>query len=202
MRQRGVDLGAGGCGPNEVANLEWLSCAGRQAVAATSSPQGRTLGCGAPWLGPCWDKAPPGSMILPRPNKPRTMLRKQTARKPCAPAPLRARGVVSDGDCDLHLPVVVFSTWRQMAGRLPREGRNNATKPAHAVPLASARQNLDVETQAGHSPERAVEGPLECEIALGSQPEGGSTPERRVNAAANEAYPHNQRTTNAQLTHN
>ena len=53
-------------------------------------------------------------------------------------------GVWRWGDGDLHLPVVVFSTWRQMAGRLPREGRKNATKPAHAVPLASARQHLDV----------------------------------------------------------
>ena len=40
--------------------------------------------------------------------------------------------------------------------RLPQEGRKDATKPAHAVPLASARQHLDVETQAG---EHAVEGP-------------------------------------------
>ena len=58
--------------------------------------------------------------------------------------------------------------------RLPREGRKDATKPAHAVPLASARQHLDVETQAGHSSERAVKGPLECGIALGSQ--SGSFP--------------------------
>ena len=63
-----------------------------------------------------------------------------------------------DDDDELHIPVAVFSTWRQMADRLPREGRKNATKPAHAVPLASARQHLDVETQAGHSSERAVEG--------------------------------------------
>ena len=34
----------------------------------------------------------------------------------------------------------------------------DATKPAHAVPLASARQHLGVETQAGHSPERAARG--------------------------------------------
>ena len=74
-----------------------------------------------------------------------------------------------DDDDELHILVVVFSTWRQMADRLPREGRKNATKPAHAVPLASARQHLDVETQAGHSSERAVavEGPLGCGSALG-----------------------------------
>ena len=35
-----------------------------------------------------------------------------------------------------------------------------ATKPARAVPLASARQHLDVETQACHSSERVVESPL------------------------------------------
>ena len=64
-----------------------------------------------------------------------------------------------DDDDELHILVVVFSTWRQMADRLPREGRKNATKPAHAVPLASARQHLGVETQAGRSSERAVEGP-------------------------------------------
>ena len=73
--------------------------------------------------------------------------------------------------------MVVLSTWRQMADRPPRrEGRKNATKPAHAVPvdvpMASARQHLDMETQAGHSSVRAVEveGPLECGIVLGSQP--------------------------------
>ena len=66
--------------------------------------------------------------------------------------------------------VVIFPTWRQMANRrLPRGGRKDATKPAHAVPLASARQHLDVETQAGHSPKRAMNGPLECGIALASQ---------------------------------
>ena len=54
--------------------------------------------------------------------------------------------------------MVIFSTWRQMANRrLPREGRKDATKIAHAGPLASARQHLDVETQTGHSSERAVE---------------------------------------------
>ena len=47
-----------------------------------------------------------------------------------------------------------------MANSPPREGRKKATKPAHAVPLASACQHQDAETQAGHSPERAVEGPL------------------------------------------
>ena len=48
-------------------------------------------------------------------------------------------------------------------------------KNAHAVPLASARQHPENqnENQAGHSPERAVEGPLEeCEITLGSQQPG------------------------------
>ena len=72
--------------------------------------------------------------------------------------------------------MVVFSTtWRQMADSPSREeGRNNATKPTHAVPLASARQHLDVETQAGKFSERAVEGPLECGIALGLQPRGAS----------------------------
>ena len=45
-------------------------------------------------------------------------------------------------------------------------------KPAHAVPLASARQHPEnrKENQTGHSSERAVEGPLECGMALGSQP--------------------------------
>ena len=52
---------------------------------------------------------------------------------------------------ELHLFAVVF--------------RKKATKPARAVPLASARQHLDVETQAGHSPERAVEGPAEGVLA-------------------------------------
>ena len=44
--------------------------------------------------------------------------------------------------------------------------------PAHAVPLASARQHPEnqKENQAGHSSECAVEGPLECGTALGSQP--------------------------------
>ena len=43
-------------------------------------------------------------------------------------------------------------------------------KNAHAVPLASAREHPEnqKENQASHSPERAVEGPLECGIALGS----------------------------------
>ena len=50
----------------------------------------------------------------------------------------------TDDDGDLHLLVVVFSTWRQMAERLPREGQKNATKSAHTVPSASARQHLDV----------------------------------------------------------
>jgi len=78
---------------------------------------------------------------------------------------------INPDDDELHILVVVFSTWRQMANRSPpREGRKDATKPAHAVPLASARQHLDMETQAGHSSERAVEGPLECGITLGSQP--------------------------------
>ena len=64
---------------------------------------------------------------------------------------------------DLHLPVVVFSTWRQMADspprRPPRKGRKNATKPARAVPVASARQHLDVETQAGAVPDGATRRP-------------------------------------------
>ena len=30
---------------------------------------------------------------------------------------------------EFHVLVAVFSTWRQMAGRLPREGEKNATKP-------------------------------------------------------------------------
>ena len=47
------------------------------------------------------------------------------------------------------LLVVVFSTWRQMADSPPRRGQNTPQnplqKPAHAVPLASARrQHLDV----------------------------------------------------------
>ena len=45
----------------------------------------------------------------------------------------------------------------------PARGTNkNATKPAHAVPLASARQHPEnqKENQAGHSSERAVEGPF------------------------------------------
>ena len=43
-------------------------------------------------------------------------------------------------------------------------------KPAHAVPLASARQRPEnqKENQAGYSSERAVEGQLECGIALGA----------------------------------
>ena len=48
-------------------------------------------------------------------------------------------------------------------------------KNAHAVPLASARQHPENqnENQAGHSSERAVEGPLgESEITLGSQQPG------------------------------
>ena len=58
--------------------------------------------------------------------------------------------------------------------------KNNTTKPAHAVPLASARKQLDVETQAGHSSERAVEGPLEleCGTALGSCRLTGHQPNR------------------------
>ena len=35
--------------------------------------------------------------------------------------------------------VVVLSTWRQVAGRFPREGREDATKPAHAVSAAVLR---------------------------------------------------------------
>ena len=56
-------------------------------------------------------------------------------------------------------------TWHQMANRrLPREGRKDATDSAHAVPLASARQHLGVETQAAYSSERAVEGPLTSKV--------------------------------------
>ena len=50
---------------------------------------------------------------------------------------------------------------------------NCTIKPAHAVPLANARQHPEnpKENQAGHSPERTVEG-HGGRPALGSQPEG------------------------------
>ena len=57
---------------------------------------------------------------------------------------LRDSGSQELDDSELNACVVIFTTWRQirrqMANRrLPREGRKDATKPAHAVPLASAR---------------------------------------------------------------
>ena len=55
--------------------------------------------------------------------------------EPKPPKPGRARAREGDGDGgELGFPAVVFSTWRQVAGRLRREGREDATKPARAVP--------------------------------------------------------------------
>ena len=69
-------------------------------------------------------------------------------------------GILALNDGELHFPAVVLSAWRQrqLAGRRvgmgspPREGREDATKPALAVPCSKRPGN-----QAGHSPERAVE---------------------------------------------
>ena len=43
-----------------------------------------------------------------------------------------------DDDGELHFPAVVLSTWRQVAGGLPREGREDAIKLAHSAPCAES----------------------------------------------------------------
>ena len=45
------------------------------------------------------------------------------------------------------LRMAAFSTWRQMADRHPREGRKNATKPAHAVPFCFPRSTRATKAQ-------------------------------------------------------
>ena len=57
-------------------------------------------------------------------------------------------------------------------GQKTNDGELHLENPPTPFHVASARQPPEnqKENQAGHSPERAVENPLECGIALGLQP--------------------------------
>ena len=84
-----------------------------------------------------------------------------------------AARIGGQGACELaRYPVVrALATGTAWAG-LKKKKNYTLENPPMPCHLASARQHPEnqKESQADHSPERAVEGPLECGIALGSQP--------------------------------